>query len=149
MDGKIILLLLAVIPFLTNLYTLKYLYDVKKNEHCRTIDSKLVTFYYDFELISTIILVVSIIGIFTKLVDVKDLVKFPQLKKIVDMLASNSKILDGLSILFSGGLIKIITDLRKEEECRKLDKNMATNIYYYSIAGVVFSILNILNIKVF
>ena len=149
MNGKTILLLLLLTPFLTNLYTLKYLYDVKKNEHCRTIDSKLVTFYYDFELISTIILVVSIIGIFTKLVDVKDLVKFPQLKKIVDMLASNSKMIDGLSILFSGGLIKVISDLRKEEECKNLDKNMATNIYYFSIAGIVFSILNILDINIF
>jgi len=149
MDGKILMLLLTIIPFLTNLYILKYLNDIKKNEHCKGIDSKTVTFYYDFELISTIILVVSIVGILTKVINIKDLVKFPQLKKIIDFLASNSKMIDGLSILFSGGLVKVITDLRKEEECKNLDKNMATNIYYYAIAGIIFSILNILNINIF
>jgi len=146
---KIVLLIISSIPFLTNLYVTKYLHDIKENEHCNKIDSYILTLYYDFYITSTIILFVSIIGIILAINEYTDLLKFPFSKKLIDIITSNSKLVEILSIIFSVGLLKLIHDFKKEPECEKIDHGMASNIYYYSIIGVVFGVFSILGIKLY
>jgi len=146
---KTILLFISLIPFLTNLYVTKYLHDIKENKHCREIDSYILTFYYDFYITSSVILFVSIIGIVLTINKYTDLFKVKYIKNIIDFLTTNNKIVEILSLIFTSGLIKLIHDLRKEQECDKIDHDMATNIFYYCITGIIIGVLNLLNIKLF
>tara|TARA_B110000967_G_C18734008_1_gene484110 strand:+ start:539 stop:982 length:444 start_codon:yes stop_codon:yes gene_type:complete len=146
---KLLSLLLSLIPFLTNLYVTKYLHDIKENNHCKNIDSTMLTLYYDFYITSTIILFVSIIGVILAINKYTDLFKIGIFKKFLDLLSNNKKIFNILSIVFSFGLVKLIHDLRKEPSCDKIDHNIATNIYYYSIVGVVMGLFNLFGVKLY
>jgi len=146
---KLLILLLSLIPFLTNLYVTKYLHDVKENNKCKSIDSTMLTFYYDFYIISAIILAVSIIGFLLIINKNTDIFKIGIVKKLFDVITKNKKIVDVISVVFSLGLVKLLHDLRKEPECDKIDHDMATNIYYYSILGVVMGLLELLGVKLY
>ena len=146
---KILLLLLSLIPFLTNLYVTKYLHDIKENKHCRQIDSNVLSFYYDYYIISSVILLVSIIGLIFVLNKYTDIFKIKSIQKLINILEKNKRLVEILSISFSFGLVKLIYDLKKEPECDKIDHDMATNIYYYSIIGIFLGILNLLGIKLY
>jgi len=141
-----ILLFAALIPFITNIYIAKYLHDIRENEHCKDIDSELMTFYYDFYIISLVILVVSVIGIILSFTKYTNLLSHKNTKKIIDLFMSNSKIIELLSIVFTGGLVKIVYDLRGDKGCKDIDPSMASNIYYYGIFGLIVSALNLVNI---
>lgn len=140
---KLFLLFISLIPFLTNLYVTKYLHDIKENKHCSEIDSYILTFYYDFFITSVIILFVSIIGIVLTVNRYTDLLKIKYLKGLIDIFKKNNKIIEILSLIFTSGLIKLIHDLRKEKECDKIDHEMATNIFYYCIAGIIVGLFNL------
>ena len=144
-----IVLIIALIPFLTNLYVTKYLRDVKENNKCKSIDSSILTFYYDFYIISAVILALSILGFLLIIHKNTDIFKIGIVKKFFDVVTKNKKIVDVISVVFSLGLFKLIHDLRKEPECDKIDNDMATNIYYYSIFGVVMGILELLGVKLY
>ena len=144
-----IVLIIALIPFLTNLYVTKYLHDVKENNKCKSIDSSILTFYYDFYIISAVILGVSILGFLLIIHKNTDILKIGIVKKSFDVVTKNKKIVDVISVVFSLGLFKLIHDLRKEPECDKIDHDMVTNIYYYSIFGVVMGILELLGVKLY
>ena len=146
MNLQYILLFAAIIPFLTNIYVAKYLHDIRENEHCKRIDSELVTFYYDFYIISLVILVVSVIGVIIAFSKYTNLLTHKNTKKIIDLFMSNSKIIELVSIVFTSGLIKIVYDLKSEPDCKGIDPSMASTIYYYGIFGLVVSVLNIMNI---
>jgi len=146
---KLLILLLSLIPFLTNLYVTKYLHDVKENNKCKSIDSTMLTFYYDFYIISAIILAVSIIGFLLIINKNTDIFKIGIVKKLFDVITKNKKIVDVISVVFSLGLVKLLHELRKEPECDKIDHDMATNIYYYSILGVVMGLLELLGVKLY
>jgi hypothetical protein len=145
----IIVLIIALIPFLTNLYVTKYLHDVKENNKCKSIDSSILTLYYDFYIISAVILGVSILGFLLIIHKNTDIFKIGIVKKLFDVVTKNKKIVDVISVVFSLGLFKLIHDLRKEPECDKIDNDMATNIYYYSIFGVVMGLLELLGVKLY
>jgi len=149
MNSSIIVLIIALIPFLTNLYVTKYLRDVKENNKCKSIDSSILSFYYDFYIISAVILGVSILGFLLIIHKNTDIFKIGIVKKFFDVVTKNKKIVDVISVVFSLGLFKLIHDLRKEPECDKIDNDMATNIYYYSIFGVVMGILELLGVKLY
>jgi hypothetical protein len=149
MNSSIIVLIIALIPFLTNLYVTKYLHDVKENNKCKSIDSSILTFYYDFYIISAVILGVSILGFLLIIHKNTDIFKIGIVKKFFDVVTKNKKIVDVISVVFSLGLFKLIHDLRKEPECDKIDHDMATNIYYYSIFGVVMGLLELLGVKLY
>ena len=74
---KYILLLISLVPFLSMIYVDKYLQDIKKNNHCKNIDSELLSFYHDYYITSLVITIVSILGIififdrYTKYLDYK------------------------------------------------------------------------------
>ena len=146
MKLQYILLCSTLIPFLTNIYIAKYLHDIRESEKCKDIDSELVTFYYDFYILSLVILVVSIIGIILAFAKYTNLLTHRNTMKLADLFLSNSKLIEVVSIVFTAGLVKIVYDLRGETECKDIDPNMASNIYYYGIGGLVVSVLNLVNI---
>ena len=146
MKLQYILLSATLIPLLTNIYITKYLHDIRESEKCKDIDSELMTFYYDFYILSLVILVVSVIGIILSFTKYTNLLSHKNTKKIIDLFMSNSKIIELLSIVFTGGLVKIVYDLRGDKGCKDIDPSMASNIYYYGIFGLIVSALNLVNI---
>lgn len=146
MKLQYILLFATLIPFLTNIYIAKYLHDIRESDKCKDTDSELVTFYYDFYILSLVILVVSIIGIILAFTKYTNILTHKNTMKLVDLFMSNSKIIEVVSIVFTAGLVKIVYDLRGEPECKGIDPSMASNIYYYGISGLVLSAINLVNI---
>ena len=146
MKLQYILLFATLIPLLTNIYITKYLHDIRESEKCKDIDSELVTIYYDFYILSLVILVVSIIGIILAFAKYTNLLTHKNTIKLSDLFMGNSKLIEVVSIVFTAGLVKIVYDLRGETECKDIDPNMASNIYYYGIGGLVVSVLNLVNI---
>ena len=145
MKLQYILLFATLIPLLTNIYITKYLHDIRESEKCKDIDSELVTFYYDFYILSVVILVVSIIGIILAFAKYTNLLTHKNTMKLSDLFIGNSK-LEVVSIVFTAGLVKIVYDLKSDDACKDIDPSMASNIYYYGIFGLIISALNLVNI---
>jgi hypothetical protein len=146
MKLQYILLFATLIPFLTNIYIAKYLHDIRESEKCKDIDSELVTFYYDFYILSLVILVVSIIGVVIAFTKYTNLLTHKNTMKLSDLFLSNIKLIEVVSIVFTVGLVKIVYDLRGDKGCKGIDPSMASNIYYYGIVGLIISALNLVNI---
>jgi len=146
MKLQYILLLATLIPLFSNIYITKYLHDIRESEKCKDIDSGLVTFYYDFYILSLVILVVSVVGIILAFAKYTNLLTHKNTMKLSDLFLSNSKIIELVSIVFTAGLVKIVYDLKGGSECKYIDPSMASNIYYYGIGGLVVSVLNLVNI---
>jgi len=146
MKLQYILLFATLIPLLTNIYITKYLHDIRESDKCKNIDSELVTFYYDFYILSVVILVVSVIGVVIAFTKYTNLLTHKNTFKLDNLFLSNSKLIEVVSIVFSAGLVKIVYDLRGGTECKDIDPSMASNIYYYGIFGLIISVLNLVNI---
>ena len=146
MKLQYILLFATLIPFITNIYIAKYLHDIRESDKCKDIDSELVTFYYDFYILSLVILVVSVIGIIIAFTKYTNLLSHKNTIKLTDLFMSNSKLIELVSIVFNGVLVKIVYDLRGDAGCKDIDPSMASNIYYYGIFGIIVSALNLVNI---
>ena len=146
MKLQYILLFATIIPLLTNIYITKYLHDIRESEKCKDIDSELVTFYYDFYILSLVILVVSIIGIAMAFYKYTNILTHKNTMKSANLFLSNSKLIEVVSIVFTSGLVKIVYDLRGVAGCKDIDPSMASNIYYYGIVGLIISVLNLVNI---
>ena len=147
MKLQYILLFATLIPLLTNIYITKYLHDIRESEKCKDIDSELVTFYYDFYILSLVILVVSVIGIILAFTKYTNLLTHKNTVKLADLFIGNSKLIEVISIVFSAGLVKIVYDLKSDDTgCKDIDPSMASNIYYYGIVGLIISALNLVNI---
>jgi len=146
MKLQYILLLATLIPFITNIYIAKYLHDIRESEKCKDIDSELMTFYYDFYILSLVILVISFIGIILSFSKYTNILNNKNVMKLVDLFMSNNKIIEIVSIVFTAGLVKIVYDLKGGSECKYIDPSMASDIYYYGIFGLIISALNLVNI---
>ena len=148
MKLQYILLLATLIPFITNIYIAKYLHDIRESEKCKDIDSELMTFYYDFYILSLVILVISFIGIILSFSKYTNILNNKNVMKLVDLFMGNNKI-EIVSIIFTVGLVKIVYDLKGGSECKGIDPSMASNIYYYGIFGLIISALNLVNIDIY
>ena len=146
MKLQYILLFATLIPLLTNIYITKYLHDIRESEKCKDIDSELVTIYYDFYILSLVILVVSLIGVFIAFAKYTNLLSHKNTMKLTDLFMGNSKLIEVISIVFTTGLVKIVYDLKSDDGCKDIDPSMASNIYYYGIFGLIVSALNLVNI---
>lgn len=146
MKLEYILLFASLIPLLTNIYITKYLHDIRESDKCKDIDSELVTFYYDFYILSLVILVVSVIGIIIAFAKYTNLLTHKYTMKLTNLFLSNNKLIEVVSIVFTAGLVKIVYDLKSNSDCKDIDPSMASNIYYNGIFGLIISALNLLNI---
>jgi len=146
MKLQYILLFATLIPLLTNIYIAKYLHDIRESGKCKDTDSELVTFYYDFYILSVVILVVSLIGVFIAFAKYTNISNHKNTMKLTDLFMSNSKLIEVFGFVFGAGLVKIVYDLKSDAGCKGIDPSMASNIYYYGIFGLVVSVLNIMNI---
>ena len=149
MKLEYILLFATLIPLLTNIYIAKYLHDIRESDKCKDIDSELVTFYYDFYILSLVVLVVSVIGIAMALHKYTNILTNKNTMKLVDLFMGNSKLFEVVSFVFTACLVKIVYDLRGDGGCKDIDPNMASNIYYYGIFGLIVSALNLVNIDIY
>ena len=149
MKLQYILLLASLIPLLTNIYIAKYLHDIRESDKCKDIDSELVTFYYDFYILSLVVLVVSVIGIAMALHKYTNILTNKNTMKLVDLFMGNSKLFEVVSFVFTAGLVKIVYDLRGDGGCKDIDPSIASNIYYYGILGLIISALNLVNIDIY
>ena len=146
MKLQYILLFATLIPLLTNIYIAKYLHDIRESGKCKDIDSELVTIYYDFYILSLVILVVSIIGVVISFTKYTNILTNKNTIKLIDLFMGNSKLIEVVSFVFTAGLVKIVYDLKGESGCKDIDPSMASNIYYYGIFGLIISVLNLVNI---
>jgi len=146
MKLQYILLFATLIPLLTNIYIAKYLHDIRESGKCKDIDSELVTFYYDFYILSLVILVVSIIGVVISFTKYTNILTNKNTIKLIDLFMGNSKLIEVVSFVFTAGLVKIVYDLKGGSECKDIDPSMASDIYYYGIFGLIISALNLVNI---
>tara|TARA_B100001109_G_C18692296_1_gene393929 strand:+ start:271 stop:732 length:462 start_codon:yes stop_codon:yes gene_type:complete len=146
MKLQYILLFATLIPLLTNIYIAKYLHDIRESDKCKNIDSELVSFYYDFYILSLVILVVSVIGIILAFAKYTNILTHKNTMKLSDLFLSNDKLIEVVSIVFTAGLVKIVYDLKSDTGCKDIDPSMASNIYYYGMFGLVISALNLVNI---
>ena len=149
MKLEYILLFATLIPLLTNIYIAKYLHDIRESDKCKDIDSELVTFYYDFYILSLVVLVVSVIGIAMALHKYTNILTNKNTMKLVDLFMGNSKLFEVVSFVFTACLVKIVYDLRGDKGCKDIDPSMASNIYYYGILGLIISALNLVNIDIY
>ena len=140
---SIFMLLICIIPFLTNIYVIKYLHDVKGNKHCKEIGSYSLSFYYDYYIVSAIILGISILGALLALYKYTHIFK-GNTKGVLKLLTTtHDKYISILSLIFGVGLVKLVYDLRVDPGCEKIDHGMATSIYYYGILGLVVAVFNL------
>ena len=140
---SIFMLLICIIPFLTNIYVIKYLHDVKGNKHCKEIGSYSLSFYYDYYIVSAIILGISILGALLALYKYTHIFK-GNTKGVLKLLTTtHDKYISILSLIFGVGLVKLVYDLRVDPGCEKIDHGMATSIYYYGIFGLVVGVFNL------
>ena len=140
---SIFMLLICIIPFLTNIYVIKYLHDVKGNKHCKETGSYSLSFYYDYYIVSAIILGISILGALLALYKYTHIFK-GNTKGVLKLLTTtHDKYISILSLIFGVGLVKLVYDLRVDPGCEKIDHGMATSIYYYGILGLVVAVFNL------
>jgi uncharacterized membrane protein len=140
---SIFMLLICIIPFLTNIYVIKYLHDVKGNKHCKEIGSYSLSFYYDYYFVSAIILGISILGALLALYKYTHIFKGNTKGALKLLTTANDKYISILSLIFGAGLVKLVYDLRVDPGCEKIDQGMATSIYYYGILGLVVAVFNL------
>jgi hypothetical protein len=141
---SIFMLLICIIPFLINMYVIKYLHDVKENKHCKEIGSYSLSFYYDYYIVTAIILGISILGALLAVYKYTHIFKGINTKGTLKLLTTtHDKYISILSLIFGVGLVKLVYDLRVDPGCEKIDHGMATSIYYYGILGLVVAVFNL------
>ena len=143
---NVIITLLFVWPIFVNLYTLKYLTDIKRNERCQEINSPYLVWYFDYYLFGIIVLIISL----ACMIYIINHKKIPSLKEFAlnimkDIPKSKksggiaSKIITLLIIGISLFYVKLLYDIGKEETCKDIDHTMRRNLFYYNLFGSIYS----------
>ena len=135
-----------LIPIAFNLYTLKYLYDVKQDQHCDKINSPYLQIFFNWYITELILLCfgILIIRYFINKVKAKKKIDFKKITTYSEFLIKNKKIFELFGVLVSGLMIKLLNDRRNEPECKDIDKYMRISLFGANIIGFVMSIFNIL-----
>jgi len=139
-------ILLLLIPISLNLYTLKYLYDIKINKKCDKINSPYLQLFFDWYIFELILLCLCILIIKyigdkvkqNKKVDLKKLTTY------LEFFVNNRVIFELFALLVSGVMIKLLNDISNELECKDIDNDMRISLFWLNIIGFLGSIFNIL-----
>ena len=137
---------LLLIPIAMNLYTLKYLYDVKQNQNCSKINSPYLQIFFNWYITEFILLCcgILIIRYFINKVKAKKKIDFKKITTYSEFLIKNKKIFELFGILVSGIMIKLLNDISNEPECKDIDKYMRTSLLWMNVGGFSVSIFNLL-----
>ena len=135
----VIITILFIWPFFVNLYTLKYLTDIKRNEHCKEINSPYLVWFFDYYLFGLVVLILSLVFIVYIINHKKmkhlnfDLKLFQNVKD--ESCSIMYLIIVGISLFY----VKLLYDIGQEETCKDIDHTMRRNLFYYNLAGIVYS----------
>tara|TARA_B100000963_G_C22593817_1_gene656884 strand:- start:1033 stop:1527 length:495 start_codon:yes stop_codon:yes gene_type:complete len=148
---SVIITLLFVWPLFVNLFTLKYLTDIKKNEYCRGINSPYLNWFFDYYLFGLVLLIVSLMASIyiinnkqtpnIKIMSLKNLfssmMKDTKKGKVKEGLISKiiTLLIIGISIFY----VKLLYDIGNEETCKDIDHTMRHILFYYNLAAVIYS----------
>lgn len=145
----VIITLLFIWPLFVNMYTLKYLTDIKRNDHCAEINSPYLVWFFDYELFGFVglilLLVIVVYGINHKKTSN---IKVLSLKNLFLNKMKNTKVQErgiisktttlliiGVSIFY----VKLLYDIGQEETCKNIDHTMRRNLFYYNLIGAIYS----------
>lgn len=144
----VIITLLFIWPLFVNMYTLKYLTDIKRNDHCAEINSPYLVWFFDYYLLGFVVLILllamvvyginhkkapflSLKNLFSNMI--KDLPKGKMREGIVSK--TITLLIIGVSLFY----VKLLYDIGQEEMCKDIDPTMRRNLFYYNLAGVIYS----------
>ena len=144
----VIITLLFIWPFFVNMYTLKYLTDIKRNDHCAEINSPYLVWFFDYYLFGLVVLIlllaIVVYGINHKkapLLSLKNLSStmmkdLPRGKMREGIVSKTITLLIiGVSLFY----VKLLHDIGQEEMCKDIDHTMRTNLFYYNLIGAIYS----------
>lgn len=130
-----------MISVFTNLYTLKYLYDVKADKKCEKINS------YDFQLLFDMRIGGLFLFCFLLLVIQYFLRRRNQnLKKqtYTKFFTDNKITFKLFGVFICGIMITILYDIGKEPRCKDIDIFLRNSLYYLNIVGFCINTISIL-----
>mgnify|MGYP006095106319 CR=1 FL=1 len=130
-----------MISFFTNLYTLKYLYDVKKNNKCEKINS------YDFQLLFDTRIAGLLLFCFLLLVIqyfLRSRNKNLKNQTYIKFFTDNEITFKLFGVFICGIMITILYDIGKEPQCKDIDIFMRNSLYYLNIVGFFINTISIL-----
>ncbi len=144
----VIITLLFIWPLFVNMYTLKYLTDIKRNDHCAEINSPYLNWFFDYYLFGFVLLILLLAIVVyainhkkTPLLSLKNLFSnmikdIPKAKISGGMI---SKVINLIILGVSLFYVKLLHDIGKEETCKNIDPTMRRDLFYYNLAGVIYS----------
>ena len=137
------ILAFLMIPILLNLYTLKYLYDVKKKEKCAKLNSPYLQLFFDMYVFELLLFCFLILVIQYVLRNYKG-INFKKLQTYTKFFTDNKKVLELFGLFVSGIMIKMLYDIGKEPECKGIDIFMRDSLYYGNMIGFAINTISIL-----
>ena len=137
------ILAFLMIPVLLNLYTLKYLYDVKKKEQCAKLNSPYLQLFFDMYVFELLLFCFLILVIQYFLRNPKK-INFKKLQTYTKFVTDNKKVLELFGLFVSGIMIKMLYDIEKEPECKDIDIFMRDSLYYGNMIGFAVNTISIL-----
>jgi hypothetical protein len=132
-----------MIPIFLNLYTLKYLYDVKKKEQCAKLNSPYLRLFFDMYIFELLLFCFLILVIQYFLRNPKK-INFKKLQTYTKFVTDNKKVLELFGLFVSGIMIKMLYDIEKEPECKDIDIFMRDSLYYGNMIGFAVNTISIL-----
>jgi len=132
-----------MIPIFLNLYTLKYLYDVKKKEQCAKLNSPYLQLFFDMYVFE-LLLFCFLILIIQYVLRTKKKINFKKIQTYTKFLIANKKVLELFGLFISGLMIKMLYDIEKEPECKDIDVFMRNSLYYGNMIGFGINTISIL-----
>jgi len=132
-----------MIPVLLNLYTLKYLYDVKKKEQCAKLNSPYLQLFFDMYVFE-LLLFCFLILVIRYFIRNQKKINFKKLQTYTKFVTDNKKVLELFGLFVSGIMIKMLYDIENEPECKDIDTFMRDSLYYGNMIGFAVNTISIL-----
>ena len=150
---------ILIVPISINILHMKYLYDVREQSDCESINSPYINLFFNFYLIELClsILAVMLIGYIIsyiglelnfkpnkKIISIKNkkaaskvikIITKENLYLITNFVSKNQYIFKLFTLLVSGVLLKLLYDISNEDECKNIDKKTRIFLYIVQIMG--------------
>ena len=137
------ILAFLMIPIILNLYTLKYLHDVKKKDKCSKLNSPYLQLFFDMYVFELLLFCFLILVIQYFLRNPKK-INFKKLQTYTNFFITNKKVFELFGLFVSGIMIKMLYDIEKEPECKDIDIFMRDSLYYGNMIGFAINTISIL-----
>ena len=139
--------MVILIPLAINLYTLKYLYDIRQNETCDKLNSPYLQIFFDMyitELLLSCFLILYMRYVFNNIMNNKSKFDFKKVDYYTGFFSKNKNVVELFGLFVSGIMIKMLYDIKNEPICKDIDISMRESLYYGNIIGSIFTVISIL-----